>query len=561
MINLTIKRNKIQLSGDISTIDTSVLSGYTSNNLMSIANIDLDIQAVENLCKQVQCKADDKVKAWYLLEKEKRNNALKVLNNDWNLDMTGLNPELKEYQKQAIAFFSSVKNCLIGYDMGLGKSLIAINCIKLLIQKQDIKRVLIVCPSYLKYSWEDEINKWSTISSQVIDGNPSKRDEQFKEYENKNKKILIINYEQIRLKIDKKTKKVNPNNIHSCIQKKWDIIIWDEAQRLKSRDSANSAGAYALQSDYKIMLSGTPVTKSPAEFWRLLNILDRTRFKSYWSFCRYYCQIVEGFRGIEVGNLTKPKEYQKLLETYMIRKLKQDVAILPEKVFIEINVKLSDEQKKVYEKARLEYLKPSNDVIESDVERFIRLNQIVQCPAILNGGKDISITRDTTIDIINDIPNQIIVACTYINMSDILLNSIKNKFKKRNVYLINSQIPVKSRYDMIEEFKKDKSAILVTTIRCLAEGYNLDCCDNIIMTDIDWNFGVNKQFQNRIHRLTSTRSKNYYMIIVSNTVNEYKYKKIMNEKINAEIALNDSKENIILKILNDYRKDINNGSI
>jgi SNF2 family DNA or RNA helicase len=114
---------------------------------------------------------------------------------------------------------------------------------------------------------------------------------------------------------------------------------------------------------------------------------------------------------------------------------------------------------------------------------------------------------------------------------------------------------------MIEEFKKDKSAILVTTIRCLAEGYNLDCCDNIIMTDIDWNFGVNKQFQNRIHRLTSTRSKNYYMIIVSNTVNEYKYKKIMNEKINAEIALNDSKENIILKILNDYRKDMHNGSI
>lgn len=558
MINLTIKRNKIQLSGDVSTIDSSILSGYTANNLLNTANIDLDIHAVDNLCKQIQCRADDKVKTWYVTEKEKRNNALQVLNNSWNLDMTGLNTELKEYQKQAIAFFEKTKNCLIGYDMGLGKSLIAINCIKLLMQKQDIKRVLIVCPSYLKYSWEDEVSKWSTISTQVIDGNPSKRDEQFKEFQNKNKHILIINYEQIRLKIDKKTKKVSSANVHSCIQKKWDIIIWDEAQRLKSRDSGNSAGAYALQSDYKIMLSGTPVTKSPAEFWRLLNILDRNRFKSYWSFCRYYCQIVEGFRGIEVGNLTKPKEYQELLQTYMIRKLKQDVAKLPEKFFFEINVRLSEEQKKVYEKARLEYLKPSDDIIESDVERFIRLNQIVQCPAILDGGKDISITRDTAIDILQDIPNQVIVACTFINMSDILFDSIKKKFKKRKVYLINSKIPVKSRYDIIEEFKQDESGILITTIRCLAEGYNLDCCDNIIMTDIDWNCGVNKQFQNRIHRLTSTRSKNYYMIIVMNTVNDYKYKKIMTEKLNAEIALNDSKENIILKISNDYRKEVQN---
>ena len=96
----------------------------------------------------------------------------------------------------------------------------------------------------------------------------------------------------------------------------------------------------------------------------------------------------------------------------------------------------------------------------------------------------------------------------------------------------------------------------MTTIKCLAEGANLDCCDYIIYADIEWNYGVNLQFENRIHRMTSTRTKFYYFIIVEKTIHQYKHNKIMSEKQSAKAALGDSDSKVIKRIMEDFRKEL-----
>lgn len=555
MNKLSIKNNRFHIKGDVSQIDSTYIVGFKLNPTMESATFDFDITALDNLCKQIKVTADENIKKWYIHTNNKRNNSNKILNGEYTLDCTNLNKELKPFQKQAIAFANETQNSIIGYDMGLGKTLISINYIKSL----NAKKVLVVCPTYLKYSWENEIIKWdNVIKSQVVDGNPKQREKQIQDFKNNNKNVLIINYEQIKVKISK-TKKILSVNIHDYIKDNiWDLIIWDEAHRLKTRDSQNSLGALYLKSMNKLMLTGTPATKNPTEIWSLLRILDRDRFRSFWSFSSYYCKIEEGFRGVEIGNLIKPQQYKDLLDLYMIRKLKQDVAKdLPPKIYKELLVTMSPKQKKYYDKALIDFLKPDDEIIGSDIERFIRLNQISMCPAILEGGENISITRDTTLELIEDIADQIIVSCTFINMSIILEKSINKQYKNRNTYLINSTISIRKRHAVIEAFKKDRTGIMITTIKCLSEGANLDCCDTLIMTDIEWNCGTNKQHQNRIHRMTSTNIKTYFFILVTGTVHHYKYKKIEKERIYAESALKDSKENI-KKFMVNYKEHLDN---
>jgi non-specific serine/threonine protein kinase len=551
-MNISIKRKKLYIESDnLNEIESHQLIGWTPNYLKGYASMNLDIQALCNLLKQTseKPKATEEVKTWYQKEIEKNKLAL----NQKRAKLDNLNKELKEYQLEAVNYFLNMRNCIIGYDMGLGKTLIAINCIKAI----KAYKTMIVCPSYLKYSWGDEIKKWSPgLTYTIIDGTPEQREQQFKEHQEQKRIILIINYEQIRVKT-KKNGKVIEINVHEYIQKtKFDLVIWDEAHRLKSRDSQISKGAYAINAQNRLMLTGTPITKNPGEIYSPLKILDRQRFTSYWTFVKYYCHVYEGFRDVLViGDIIRPKEFKDLLSRYMIRKLKEDVAKeLPEKIYIDIPVHMNIKQTKYYNDALEDYLNPSGDIIESDVEKFIRICQIVQNPVIL-GGYDVSCVKDATINLCDDIGEQrIMVACTYIEMSKNLQKSLETKYPGRNVYLINSQ--VRNRHEIVEKFKEDDTAILVTTIKCLAEGANLDCCDYIIYADIEWNCGVNLQFEDRIHRMTSTRTKFYYFIIVQKTVHQYKHNKIMSESKSAKFALGDSDSKVIRRIMEDFRKEL-----
>lgn len=547
-MNISIKRKRLHIeSNDLMNIESDHIIGWTPQYSKGYASMNLDITALKNLLKQLDYKpnATEEVKNWY---KSQINRKL----TDKLFGINNLNKELKPYQRKGVNFFLNRRNCFIAYDMGLGKTLLAINCIKAI----KATKALIVCPSYLKYSWAEEIEKWSPeLSYTVIDGTPAQREEQFKAHREKKRKVLIINYEQIRIKT-KKNGKLIEIKVHKFIQDtRFDVTVWDEAHRLKNRQSQISQGAYAINTTDKIMMSGTPVTKNPGEIYSPLRILDKERFTSYWTFVKYYCEVHEGFRELEIGHIKKPKEYRDLLSQYMIRKRKEDVAKeLPDKIYINIPVKMYEDQKKIYNQALEDYLNPSGDIIESDVEKFIRICQIAQNPLIL-GGKDTSIVKDTTLDLIGDIGEQrIIIACTYINMSIDLHESIGKQYKNRNVYLINSR--VSHRHATVDEFKNDDTAILVTTIKCLAEGANLDCCDNIIYCDIEWNCGVNQQFENRIHRMTSTRKKYYYFIKVKDSIHDYKHKKIGTEATMSKLALGDNDSKIIRSVMEDFRKDV-----
>lgn len=554
---LTKYKNKLILNGD-DLPDFQSVQG--SSRIKGGWSFPIDYFAVNQIGKILGTKLvpSDDVKKWYYEEHNKNMLAKKIQANQDNSQIQNkgwLNKELKDYQLQGVKFFLAVNRCILGFEAGLGKTLTAINCMKTI----NAKKVLVVCPSYLKYNWEDEINKWSNYSSTIINGTANQREEGYKEYKKLDNNILIVNYEQIRYKVTKgENNKVTNKEIKihkDVLEPIWDLIIMDECHRLKGRDSQVSEGMLKLKSKGKLMLTGTPINKCESEIWKLLRVLDKQRFTSYWKFAEYYCNVEDGFYGKEIKGLKKPDEYSKLLNRYMLRKKKEDVIDLPSKIIKTIKVDLSPKQLKIYKQAEKEYLNPKGDVIESDVEKFIRLNQIVQNPAILDG-QNVSSLTDTAIEILQDNEGKFIIGCVFIGMSELVYETIKKNFPKRDVYLVNGTINTKDRYETIEKWKKSRDSIIVTTIRAMSEGLNLDICDNMMYLDYDWSNVANSQFSNRIHRMTSTRSKMYYHLIVKNTCSEYKYYKLMNEDHRMSKALNDTPSDIKY-LAEEYRRSLN----
>lgn len=566
---LTKKGNKLILEGNYTEELRNVQGSSRIKNAWSFP-IDYFVVNKISTILGTRLTSSDEVKKWYYEERERQILANKVQKNDIKdipslNNIQGLNKELKEYQLQGIRFFLAVNRCMIAFDPGLGKTLLAINCMKAI----KAKKILVVCPSYLKYNWQDEIKKWSNFSSSVVNGTASQRNEIIKWYVDKSllfsrPNVLIINYEQIRYKVTKgENNKVTNREIKihkDILEPIWDIIVMDESHRLKGRDSQVSEGMLKLKSRSKIMLTGTPINKCETEIWKPLRILDKQRFTSYWKFAEYYCHVEDGFYCKVINGLRNKKEYNKLLNRYMLRKKKEDVADLPDKIVKTIKIDLTGKQLKIYKQAEKDYLNPKGEIIESDVEKFIRINQIVQNPAILEG-ENVSCVTDTAIEILQDKEEKFIIGCVYIGMSELAYKAIESKFSTRKVFLVNGTIPVKQRYEIIEEWKKARNSIIITTIKAMSEGLNLDICDNMMYLDYDWSNASNLQFSNRIHRMTSDRIKFYYHLIVRNTVSEYKYYKLMDEDKRMAQAINDTPSNIkylaeeYINYVNDNKED------
>jgi len=554
---LTKKGNKLILEGNNLPDFNSVQGSSRIKNAWSFPIDFFCVNQIAKILGSIKLEPSEEVKKWYyeeynknsLANKVQKNQVVPVLSN-----IEGLNKELKDYQLQGVKFFLSVNRCILGFEAGLGKTLTAINCMKTI----KAKKVLVVCPSYLKYNWEDEINKWSDYTNTIINGTPTQREQGYKDFKENNKNILIVNYEQIRYKVTKgENNKVTNKEIKihkDVLEPIWDLIIMDECHRLKGRDSQVSEGMLKLKSRNKLMLTGTPINKCETEIWKLLRILDKQRFTSYWKFAEYYCNVEDGFYGKEIKGLKNPQEYSKLLNRYMLRKKKEDVIDLPDKVIKTIKIDLSPKQLKLYKQAEKDYLNPKGDVIESDVEKFIRINQIVQNPAILDG-QNVSSLTDTAIEILQDNEEKFIIGCVYIGMSELTYETIKKAFPKRDVFLVNGTINNKNRHEIIENWKKKRNSIIITTIKAMSEGLNLDICDNMMYLDYDWSNVANSQFSNRIHRMTSTRQKMYYHLIVRKTVSEYKYYKLMNEDHQMSKALNDT-PSAIKYLAEEYRRSL-----
>ena len=253
------------------------------------------------------------------------------------LDTDVVKYPLFPYQVEGMLHLALGERALLADDMGLGKTVQALAATELLSQLENVDRVLIVCPASLKAEWEEQIGNATDRRCGIVFGPMHRRIEQYKNPEF----YSITNYEQIRSDVE-----------HIGNHLKPDLVILDEAQRIKNWRTQTAEAVKKLESPYAFVLTGTPLENRIDEVYSIVQYLDPELLGPLFRFNRRYFVLDDRGRPDSLKNLD---ELHERLGQVMLRRRKSDIEDdLPERTVNNFFLPMTDVQKERY--AEYEYI-------------------------------------------------------------------------------------------------------------------------------------------------------------------------------------------------------------
>ncbi|CAH1426001.1 unnamed protein product [Lactuca virosa] len=203
---------------------------------------------------------------------------------------------LRPHQREGVQFMfecvsglctPDINGCILADDMGLGKTLQSITLLYTLLRqgfdgKPMVRKGIIVTPTSLVSNWEAEIKKWVGERIKLVALCESSRDDVISSIDNfrsprSQLQVLIVSYETFRMHSSKF------NDSGSC-----DLLICDEAHRLKNDQTLTNRALAALSCKRRILLSGTPMQNHLEEFFAMVNFTNPGILGDAAFFRRYY---------------------------------------------------------------------------------------------------------------------------------------------------------------------------------------------------------------------------------------------------------------------------------
>ena len=193
-------------------------------------------------------------------EDERRHDKAKLLASQPELFANLIKADLYPYQQEGALFAFRKGRVLLADEMGLGKTLQAIAAADLMKQEMGISCVIIVAPTSLKYQWLSEIEKFSHNKALVIEGAVSKR---LKQYEEDDSFYKILTYNVVA------------RDYHYLNSIAPDLIILDEAQRIKNYDTKIAHAVKRLSAPNRMAITGTPLENKLEDIYSIVQFLDQ----------------------------------------------------------------------------------------------------------------------------------------------------------------------------------------------------------------------------------------------------------------------------------------------
>jgi superfamily II DNA or RNA helicase len=261
----------------------------------------------------------------------RRQYELKVQAGEWPQQETLL--PLFPYQREGMLHLAFTERALLADEMGLGKTIQAIAACALLKRMGKAQRVLIVTPASLKTEWEEQIRRFTALEHRLVYGSRLIR---LGAYARDNAPFFtLVNYEQVI---------ADALDINARLQP--DIVVLDEAQRIKNWNTKTAQAVKRLRSRYAFVLTGTPIENRIDELYSLIDYLNPEIFGPLFRFNRDFYSLDEKGRPADYRNLA---QLQERLGTVMLRRRKLDIETeLPERTDRVRFLPLSPSQEQAY---------------------------------------------------------------------------------------------------------------------------------------------------------------------------------------------------------------------
>ena len=441
---------------------------------------------------------------------------------------------LYPYQQEGMLHLAFSERALLADEMGLGKTVQAIAACQVLRELRGIERVLVVCPVSLKAEWEEQIARFSGASTQMIYGPRHRR---LKKYDHPSF-FNLCNYEQIWFDLEDVNRRLSP-----------DVVILDEAQRIKNWHTKTARTIKQLQSRYAFVLTGTPLENRIDDIYSLMDFLDPTVLGPLFRFNREFYSLDEKGHPQEYRNLG---ELHRRIQPYMLRRRKEEVEDqLPERTVNNFFVEMEQEQAARYDDYRMRVVRllaiterrPLTKEEFEELQKWLAcMRMLCDSPYILDQECRISPKLHELADILEETleepENQVLIFSEWERMLQ-LVRDLAGELEVEYAWHTGS-VPQLKRREEIRRFKEDPNCRLFLSTDSGSVGLNLQNANYVINIDLPWNPARLEQRIARAWRKHQTRPVSVINLITEGSI-EHRMLYLLDQKQKVADAVLDLK--------------------
>ena len=428
--------------------------------------------------------------------------------------------ELFPYQLDGVRTLLSSDRLLLADDMGLGKTIQAIAAVRILCIQRQISHTLLVAPASLLRQWRRELDLWAPeLRAIIIQGAPAERAWQWRA----DVHVAIVSYETLRTDYTDHPDSPPRRRI-------WDLVVLDEAQKIKNRDVEVSREVKGLSRRRSWALTGTPLENKVDELASVLEFVDHSDDGSTKRFSH----------GPEM--MARHAQLQ-------LRRRKTDVLTqLPPKQVIDLVIPLAPEQEAAYQRAEsegiVELTKRGETLrVQHVLELIMRLKQICNFDPGSGESAKASDIEERLLTLAAE-GNRAIVFSQYTD-DTFGVAALASRLRAFDPLEYTGSLSPGARDDVIRRFKQDRRhEVLILSLKAGGVGLNLQDASYVFHFDRWWNPAVERQAEDRTHRLGQT---------VPVTVFKYTCQNTIEERIAAVLA---EKQQLFDEIVDDVTLDV-----
>ncbi|MBM4021007.1 MAG: DEAD/DEAH box helicase [Planctomycetes bacterium] len=392
------------------------------------------------------------------------------------------------FQLEGMAFLLPRHSAVLADEMGLGKSMQAISSIRLLVRGGQVRRVLVCCPKGLVSNWAHELADWAPeLVVAVIDGDPTRRRWQWSLAD---VPVKLANYEVL----------VRDRDLVAELGLSFDLVVLDEAQRIKNRSSQINQAITALDRRRRWALTGTPVENSADDLVGIFEFVDP---------------------GV-INQRMAPRAMATAVAGHILRRTKDKVLKeMPPRLDRDARIELGREQRETYRRAEEEGVlrlagMGHEATIQHVFELVLRLKQI--CNFDTATGESAKLERlAAELEEVRASGRKALVFSQWVET----LGRLRGELAAFGPLEYHGGLSTAARDDAIRRFREDRDhSVLLLSYGAGAVGLNLQFSQYVFLFDRWWNPAVEDQAINRAHRIGAAGAVTVTRFLSAGTIEE-----------------------------------------
>ena len=422
-----------------------------------------------------------------------------------------LQAELRDYQVAGFRWAARLAawgaGACLADDMGLGKTVQALSVI---LERAPAGPALVIAPTSVCPNWIDEVRRFTPTLNPLLfgHGNREAMIEGAGPFD-----VLICSYGLLRIEIEK------------LAGVKWETVVLDEAQAIKNPNTLRSRAAMKLNGSFRMITTGTPIENHLGELWNLFRFINPGLLGSARSFANRFATPIH-----QHGSTQAKLRLKRLIQPFILRRTKSAVLHeLPPKTEITIRVKMSEEERSLYEAVRRNAIDAlsafSPDGAQGHLQILAQIMQLRRAcchPQLIMPDSGIPGSKlesfGYTVADLMDSGHKALVFSQFVGHLEIVRSYLDRKGV--DYRYLDGSTPLRERKRQVDAFQAGRGDLFLISLRAGGQGLNLTAADYVLHLDPWWNPAVEDQASDRAHRIGQVRPVTIYRFVMKDTIEE-----------------------------------------